>query len=241
MKTLPRLLLLGWAGLLLGCDQDGPPVKKPESVAKTAPTPRKKGEIGPNVFLETEGSQRRVLVNAYVCLRQGQLEQFLTRKETKEHEAILAADIDARHLHAALIACGATQGKPVRFHPKYESASGSLINISLQYEAQGQVVTVPARKWIRHVKTGKELTYNWVFAGSQFFQDPLDKTKKPFYAANQGDVICLSNFETALLDLPIASPKDNEELFYEAHTDRIPPLQTKVMVILEPLPPGKSK
>ena len=41
-------------------------------------------------------NKRRVLVNAEVCLREGQLELFLCRKQTKEHEAILAADVDAR-------------------------------------------------------------------------------------------------------------------------------------------------
>ena len=55
------------------------------------------------------------------------------------------------------------------------------------------------------------------------------------YAANQGDVICVANFDTALLDLPIMSSKDNDDLVFEAHTARIPPLETRVLVILEPV------
>jgi hypothetical protein len=67
----------------------------------------------------------------------------------------------------------------------------------------------------------------------------LDPGKK-VYLANDGDVICVSNFETALLDLPIKSPKDNADLVYVAHTARIPPLETKVVVVLEPLPAPKK-
>ena len=69
--------------------------------------------------------------------------------------------------------------------------------------------------------------------------DPDNKDRPPFYAANSGDVICVSNFESALLDLPINSPKDNSELNFEAHKERIPPLDTKVTIILEPVPDQK--
>ena len=61
--------------------------------------------------------------------------------------------------------------------------------------------------------------------------DPDDATKPPFYLANQGDVICLCNMDTAMLDLPIASPKALAERAWEANPDRIPPLNTKVDVI----------
>jgi hypothetical protein len=39
-----------------------------------------------------------------------------------------------------------------------------------------------------------------------------------------------------MLDLPIESPKRLGERLFEAHTERIPPLETKVSIILEVLP-----
>ena len=48
-------------------------VKLPRGEAKKLP-------IGKNVFLEIDGTKRRVLVATTVCLRMGQLEQLLTRK-----------------------------------------------------------------------------------------------------------------------------------------------------------------
>src|SRR4051812_9332319 len=108
---LPCLLLF-----VCGCVDAESPTKQVVS-RKTEPA-AKKAPVGKNIFLEIDGEQRRVLVQAYVCLRQGTLEQFLTRKRTKEHEAVLAADIDAREVHAALVLARAEPGHPVRFQPK---------------------------------------------------------------------------------------------------------------------------
>jgi hypothetical protein len=199
----------------------------------------KRTEIGKNVFLETEGQQRRVVVRAYVCLREGQLEGLLCRKATKEHEYILAADADARHIHAALLAARGEPGNPVQFEPKFKPASGSTIKVTLQYKKDDKLVTVAAQDWIGDGSGEKALKENWVFGGSRFLPDPLDKAKK-VYLANQGDVICLCNMESAMLDLPIRSPKKLEERTYHAITDKIPERDTPVEVVLEVVPQKKD-
>jgi hypothetical protein len=201
----------------------------------------KKVEIGKNVFLEVDGEQRRVLVNSYVCLRQGQLEQLVTRKRTKEHEAILAVDADARHIHLALVAAKAAPGSPVKFRPKFEAPAGTPVKITLEYKDKDKTMRVPAQQWIRNIKSKKDLDSDWVFAGSVLIQDPFQKGKEPYYGANDGDVICISNFDTAMLDVPFNSPKDNDDLAYEANTERIPALETPVLIILEPVLPKKKQ
>ena len=196
----------------------------------------KKAKIADNVYLEIDGKHKRVLVDAYVCLRQGMLEQLLTRKRTKEHEAILAVDTDARNIHLALVAAGAEPGSPVKFRPKFTAPTGTPIKITLEYkDKQGKTVRVPAQQWIQNVKTKKDLDSDWVFTGSVLISDPFNKTKPPYYGANDGDVICISNFDTAMLDVPFNSSKENDELAFVAHTDRIPPIDTPVRLILEPV------
>ena len=74
------------------------------------------------------------------------------------------------------------------------------------------------------------MSEDWVFAGSGFWKDP--DTGKEFYQAEGGELICVSNFSTATLDLPVASPQDNEGLFFDAFTDNIPPLGTRVWLAL---------
>jgi hypothetical protein len=226
--------------LVSGCDEKQPP-KKTSASPTVAAVPSKKVEVGKNVFLEIQGDKRRVLINAYVCFREGMLEQLLCRTQTKEHEAILAADMDARTIHKALLVTGAEAGSPVQFTPKFQAPHGSTVKVTLQYQDKGKTVTVPALKWVRNAKTGKELDVDWVFAGSRLIEDPTDKTTPPIYAANDGDVICVSNFETALLDLPINSPKDWSDRAFEAYTERIPALETPVLVILEPVLDTKNK
>ena len=164
------------------------------------------------------------------------LELFLCRRNTKEHESVVSADIDARQVHLALIAAGAKEGSPVKFEPKYQPATGSTIKITVEYEQDGKTVSVPAQQWVRDSKTRKELPHPWVFGGSQLFDHP-DDPKQKVYAANAGgDVICVSNFPDAMLDLPVNSPNDDADRQYEAFTEHIPPLGTKVTVILEPMP-----
>src|SRR5262245_31957433 len=133
---------------LAGCTSDEP-VAKQEPAPKAAKTPAKKVNVGKNVLLEIKGDERRVVVEAEVCLRQGMLEQFLTRKRTKEHEAILVADVDARKIHTALTLAKAEPGSPVKFLPKYEPARGTVIKVFLEYEdADQKPQRVPAQHWI---------------------------------------------------------------------------------------------
>jgi len=198
-------------------------------------------EIGKNVFLEVAGDKRRVLINAVVCLRAGMLEQFLCRAMTKEHESILSADIDARHVHAALTLAGAEAGSPVKFQPKYTPATGTVIKVYVQYEEKGKTIKVPAQQWVRNIRTKKALAHEWVFAGSIFFENRFEPNSPPLYAANDGDVICVANFDSAMMDLPIASSADNDDLDFEAFTERIPPEGTNVVVILEPVLAPKNK
>lgn len=202
-----------------------------------APGESKKVQVGKNVTLEVmPDKSRRVLVKAEVCLREGILEQLLTKAGTKLHEAILAADIDARDIHLALTLAGAEAGKPVSFDPKFMPPTGTTVKIFLEFMDNGKPRRVPAQEWLRNRKTKKDLDTDWVFAGSRLEPNEIDPaTKKPRYAANIGDVICISNFDSALLDVPFNSPKDNDELSFEAHTARIPPEKTAVTVILEPV------
>ncbi len=238
-RTLPIAAL---ALALLGCDP--PPTKVPDKPADAPPAAKpaeaKHVPAGKNVALEIRpDTTRRVRIDAEVCFREGPLELFLCRKRTKEHEAILTADIDARDVHKALLAAGAKAGSTVKYVPKFAPPTGSKIQVSLEYTKDGKTATVPARQWVRNFKTKKDLDVDWVFAGSQFYPNPDGAEKPPLYAANGGDIICVSNFDGAMLDLPIDSSKDSDDLVWEAHTERIPPLLTKVTVILEVVPTKK--
>jgi hypothetical protein len=71
-----------------------------------------------------------------------------------------------------------------------------------------------------------------VFAGSGFYVDP--DTNRKYYQAEHGDFVCVANFGTAMLDIPVKSSKSNEELEFEALTKKIPPLGAPVQLVFKP-------
>lgn len=211
-------------------------------VSLTAPLHSRQIKMPGKVVLDQKGNlwideqsngTKRVGIAAEVCLREGPLELLLCKAGTKEHESILTSNVDARLIHAALLTIGAKAGSPVQYQPKYVPASGSTIKVTVEYQRDGQTIRHPAQEWIRNAKTMKQLDVDWVFGGSQLIPDPDNPDRQPFYAANNGDVICVANFPDAMLDLPISSSRDDAERSFEAFTDRIPPKETKVTVYLE--------
>ena len=235
---LPTLAVLSLT-LVAGCEAEPARTTAPASGLPAAPAPPppeiRKVPVGKNVFLEIQGDRRRVLVDSVVCLREGPLEQLLTRARTKEHEAILAADCDARDIHKALLAAGATPGSPVQFQPRFKPPTGTAVKVLLRWEDKGQLRTESARKWIMQGEHKSDLAHDWVFAGSRFLPDP-DKQRPDYYMANDGDLVCVANFEGALLDLPLESSSHDSDRFFLANTPRIPPRDTRVTVVLEPVP-----
>lgn len=210
-----------------------------------APFPKKEKvrrvEVAKNITLELHGDRaqrRRVIVATTVCLREGLLEHLMTRKAGKEHESILVADVDARQVHTALLLAGAAPGSPARLDPKYVPARGQAIRITLEWLENGKQRRATAGEWVREIKTKKALTHDWVFAGSGLLPNP-NQPGQPYYLANNGDVICVANFEEALLDVPVESSRSGEKARYEAFNQNIPPLHTEVSLILEPVP-GKK-
>jgi hypothetical protein len=219
----------------------GPTKKNGKSVAK------QKTEFGKNVWLETQGKSRRVIVGATVVLREGSygLECLMCRKLTKEHESILATDADASVIHATLLLAGAEPGSPAYYDDakrEWHPPRGMRIKVLLQYEDKGKLHTVSAQEWVKNVRTKKALEENWVFAGSHLYPD-ADGKEKPTYGANSdGGYICIYNSPVAMLDLPISNPnKDPQEgREFQPFTERIPPEGTRVSVILAPEPEAKD-
>jgi hypothetical protein len=221
---------------IVGCDPAKRTPDPRDDPPSTKPVETRKVDMGKNVTLEVQGNTRRVLVNTTVCLQRGPLELLVCREQTKEHESILTADADARDIHRALLVAGAEPGKPAKYlEAKIQPPTGTKIKVSVRYEKKGELVKELAGRWIRNMRTLKQLDEDWVFAGSVFAKNELEPMKPDIYLANEGDMICVSNFEDAMLDLPIASSKDEAARAFEAFAERIPEVGTKVVVILEPV------
>jgi hypothetical protein len=206
---------------------DPPPPKNPSD-----PTAQLK-RLMPKYDVFIDSKNKQVVMEGDVCLVKGVLEMFACLKGTKEHESVVAVRTKAFVVHAALLALGAKPGSPAKFEPKYIAATGPKVGVQVFWtDEKGNRRTARAQEWVRDVKTKKAMTYDWVFAGSGFYVD--EESKKQFYQADSGDFICVSNFPSAMLDIPVESSSDNDNLMFEAFTENIPPKGTKVMVVLSP-------
>jgi hypothetical protein len=217
-----------WLGLSLATAEEAaaPPPKLPAPEGAT--------RLAPNFDVWLDAKRGVVLVDGQVSLRRGMLEMFACLRNTKEHEAVVSANTQAFLVHAALLRLGAEPGHPAQFVPEFKPPTGTEIDVSVEWlDPQGKLQTARAQDWVRDMKTGKAMAYPWVFAGSRFWTD--EETGKQYYQAEGGDFICVSNFGTAALDIPVESSQSNEALEFEAFTERIPPLGTPVRLVLKPV------
>jgi hypothetical protein len=197
------------------------------------PEPEGAARLSPIEETWINRDEKKVYVGGQVALRRGMLEMFACPKGTKEHESVIAVNSLAATVHAALLAVGAVPGTPVSYDPEYKPPTGTEIDIVVEWkDPQGTWHSANAREWIRNVRTGKDLDVPWVFAGSGFYKD--EETGKEHYLAESGDLICVSNFPSATLDLPVESSQAEAGLLFEANTERVPALGTPVRLVLTP-------
>ncbi len=220
-------------------DQDEPPSyllpsQEEEPKPHTIEIPSTWKRLSKKHEIWVDKDAKEVIVAGEVCLNQGPLEMFICPQATKEHESVIAANALSSEVHGALLFLGADPGKACSWDPEYRPAYGPRIEITLKWrdEESKKVMSQSAREWIRDVNTKKPLGQDWVFGGSEFWEDP--DTKEQVYYGDSGEMICLSNFSTATIDLNVESSNANAGLLFEAFTENIPPVGTKVYAIIQP-------
>ena len=220
--------------------QEGPPsvdeagpVEADTPEAPKLPEPAGAQRLSPEYDVWLDPKQGVVIVDGQISLREGMLEMFACTRNTKEHESIVSANTKAFLVHAALLRLGAEPGTPVQFVPEYQPPTGTEIEITVEWQDEaGAKKTARAQDWVQNMKTKEAMPHPFVFAGSRFWTDP--ESGKQYYQAEGGDFICVSNFSTAMLDIPVPSSQSNEELAFQAFTERIPPLGAPVRLVLKP-------
>lgn len=223
------LLVLGAGSIALAENDEFTPVKLPK-----LPEPQGATRLSPDFDVWLDPKRGVVLVDGQVSLRRGMLEMFACIRNTKEHESIVTVDTQAFLVHAGLLRLGAEPGHPAQFVPEFKPPAGTEIEVTVEWrDEDGKEHTARAQDWIRDLKTDKAMTYPFVFAGSRFWTD--EETGKQYYQAEGGDFICVSNFGTAALDIPVESSQSNDALEFETFTEKIPALGTPVRLVLKPV------
>jgi len=216
----------------------GPPlVDKPDNLNR----------LNPEQPVWVDLPDKQVVLQGEVCKAGYPLEFFATYGN-RSYEAVVAVNVKPSIVHAGLLAVGAEPGHPAQVRreqvpDKGEQiiiipATGTEVAIEVRWnDAHGKAQSCPAQRWIRNIKTRKELDSNWVFGGSLLVTD--ETTGKKYYQADSGELICVLSSPTAMLDLPIRSYGAIESRSFEAFAERLPPEGTPVTLLLKPMPSAK--
>lgn len=198
--------------------------------------------LEPDAPIWINGPRKKVVLVGAVCQRESPLELFACLSGSKEYESVVAVRARASTLHAALVAIGLEPGAAAQYGDTFTPARGPVVEITLVWkDEQGRRRNARAQDWIRSLKTGKPMNHPFVFVGSRFHEGPDGQR---VYAADvTGDLICVTNFPDAVLDIPVQSTDDDASLLFQSFTERIPPRGTPVTLVLsaqaEKKPGGK--
>ncbi|MCA9312575.1 MAG: hypothetical protein KDA21_15275 [Phycisphaerales bacterium] len=170
------------------------------------------------------------------------LELIMCRRDTRDHEVLVATDAKASHIHAALLLLGLSEGHPGRWHVENrrlipEPPEGDAVTVEFVWEQGGETMTAHPSEWVKNLADGTRLPRGeWLFAGSVETDHPVF----PYGADGSGNVVGLTTFGDEVLAYPtVISPEAAiDEPVWGADFDHVPPFGTAVVVRLIPVTGG---
>ena len=216
--------------LLLAAAAQAQPASAPATAPATSTAPASEVVLyQPGVRIRF--ARRQVELDAEVTLREGPLELFACSPRTREYESIVCVTARPLHIYQALGLVGLTPGRPVRVNQRgrLEPAHGQPVRIQVCWDQAGPRCE-PIEAWMRRSDSDALLEpQSWVFAGSQPLGGGLT-------ADDEGTVIAVVDFSSAIIALPASHTDRNAELWLAPRTPAIPPKGTKCTLVLEPGP-----
>jgi hypothetical protein len=180
-------------------------------------------EFAPGIQIDWKS--KVIEIGAIVVLREGPLELLACSPQTREHESILSVSARPLHIFQAMGLIGLEAGSPARYNEmldRWFPASGEPLDLRVHWRDGDKDRTVSPAAWMVEKKTGKPPeTLRWVFAGS------LVREEGWFGADADGTVVCVVDFDSALIALSARHSADDAELWLTANPKEVPPLGTR--------------
>lgn len=175
--------------------------------------------------------KKQVIVRGAICIQTGLLEMFACPRKTKEHESVISVHGKASEVHATLLAMAINPGAPMIWREEYFPVNGPILNIEVWWtDKNGKLVKRRAQDMIRNTDTGKAMACEFVFGGSERVYDPYEKVED--YRADHGPMINVANQPDAMIDVSIESSEVAQGSLFEAFTENVPPVNTKVYIVI---------
>jgi biopolymer transport protein ExbD len=231
-------------------------VASPVATTTAVPAPVDTGLLAAVPGIVVDAKAKEVRVAATVCLQKGGLELFACNRGTREHESIFVTLASPSDISRALASLGLPPGQAA-FTTEGGAASppaGAVLEASVRFfkvtdEEKARVrkliaagtkpeaieiaktdwFTVPAWKLLKASGGGEGLDrpFDWVYIGPT---DPATLRS----ADHEGTFMCLSNWFSAIVDVPFESGRAWADLLYEANPEVVPPVGTPAELIIHP-------
>ena len=220
--------------LLVLCEESAAQAAEPVATATapsaSQPATRPAGAVVYQPGVSIDWTSRQVLIAGEVVLRSGDLELFACSPGTKEHESIVRVHARPLHIFQALGLLGFEPGHPPYYdndHKKVVPAEGERLDISVRWTQDGRTKTVPIEQWMQGRDKAAPAAIDWVLSGSMTLEDGR------LLADVDGTVLCVVDFDGAIISVAGSHSSSNAELWLSANTDQIPPTQTPVTLIVQ--------
>lgn len=229
-RLIGTILVMALANLAACNSTQRKPQVAPAPASPNPPSRPQVVDFAPGLRIDYRVPQ--VEIDAEVILRDASLELLLYSKAPtpKEHESILKTMVPSQRIFQALGLAGFKPGQPMRYFEdtgKVRPASGDPVDVLVRLERDGKIVEESANEWMTDAKSKSVMRpTSWLFTGSE-------RTETGEFAADvEGTVITVVDFPSSLLSLPASHTSSDADLWLKANTPRIPPIGTRVVVIL---------
>ena len=200
----------------------------PVSVSPSVEPASQAKPFAPGVRIDWQ--ERTVELDVEIVLRRGPLELLACSPRTREHESILRVRAQPMHIFQAMGLIGLEPGLPLHYdenHDRWIAPTGESLELEVCCREGEQNSFAPVERWLLDVRRGRPPErLDWVFAGSRTFDNGR------FGADVDGTVICVVDFDTALIGLGSFHTADNERLWLAANTEAIPPAGSSCTLLI---------
>ncbi len=211
----------------------------PDGDAGPANLPAKPTGVVKSEHMEIDLNKRQIVIQTEVCLIKDaeRLEFVLSGWGEKAHESLLHTKATGKQIHFGLLLLGLRQGIPAEWvyigeESHYVPPRGSELELHVRWsDKKGKQHTAPIKEWMQPVgKDSPKPPNTFVFIGSEVFADGT------YWADQAGELISVSNFASAVLDVPFQSTDKDSELLFKVDRTKLPERETKVELILKVKP-----
>ncbi len=200
-----------------------------------APAGQGKPRVLKSEHMQIDLANRKITIDAAVALLDNHdyLEFVLSGWGEKTHESLLHTKATGKQIHFGLLMLGLQRGIPPEWiyvgqQPHFLPPRGPKVDLSVRWtDKKGKQHDKPVSAFIK--KTGKnapEPPETFVFIGSEVLVDGA------YWADQNGELISVSNFASAVLDVPFRSSDKEGQLAFMVDRKTLPKRGTAVQLIL---------